>query len=160
MRKLLLSLMLLVVGIAQADTFMRGTLVDTFNPGDAAYIQLWNPAGSGINAHVSKVYLGDSCQRLVFLWTEVKLETPAFAVPQGLNLEGDEVVNRSKAEVRKQGVPDEPGIIGGQYLPIDKLDTPLIIEEPFIVKPGRGLLIRCAVPEEALTVAFSWTESP
>lgn len=147
---------LLMCGSVGAQTYHRGGEVTTGHP-DRTYVQLWNPANSGVTCLVQRTQVSGDPQEVVL---GISLHGGQLPTPMHTHGQGIDVANgnnpTAKCELRQEGYPFER-LLG-------QLDTFLLGNNPYqsyatiAVAPGYGLVVRSVQTGTKIKVGFSWDE--
>lgn len=122
-----------------------------------AAAQLWNPAGSGVDLIVKRIkYTNRTAGTNSFGWAQNTVAFDIYGYGQSKKV-GSPV---GKGELRKKDV----AVALSDYLSyglVLNASEEWRAEEPFIVTPGRGLIV-CAAASGAYSIAafFEWFEEP
>jgi hypothetical protein len=106
-------------------------------PGVQSMVQLWNPIGSGVNVFLNRIILGGTAAGEWYVRTT---NTPLANVNAG-SFENKKAGSLpSKAERRFEARTTLGGTIFDVFLDLNK-PFDMVITEPLMVPPGRGVLV-------------------
>lgn len=140
--------------------FMCATVSDGVS-GQRAFAQLWNPANSGVNLHVTQTILAHSYNGPSGF--DMRQHVAAFGVAQAAPANKILGGVASRAELRSGSVAPSsiPGtILQEQWVGFKFEDHTYRFDPPIIIPPGRGVHVTTAHDGAYLVSSFEFSEAP
>lgn len=125
--------------------------------GSAPYVQLWNPAGSGKNLVVERMYLCSSTQQAIRIGVTAQLPTVVGA-PQNKRI-GASATTVAEARVHTAQAPGVGTAIYNVYCIASQAQL-IQLTEPIVIAPGQGLTVAAPVLNSDLPTNFEYYEEP
>jgi hypothetical protein len=142
---------------------MRPGVLGNLTSSQYAHVQLFNPSTSGVNAHVKEIWVSGAPRGFTIVGhsesTFGMFSNATFSESRGLSIDlsvGDVPEFYSKCHVRTQA---SSPVDGGQWFNVLQPNVPnYVINTPFVIKPGSGIVVRGQNNGENLNVTYYWEE--